>query len=116
MRTFRPRSLMVPDTASSRLRTLFPTGVLAAALLLLVGCTSSHLEPTQVQGPPAMVDDGGTPRLWVLTKQEEKRQVGVGGGGRNRLDWRTYTFFHFGVQAFETEADGVRSRRRQPSS
>jgi hypothetical protein len=39
--------------------------------MLLVGCSSGHLEPAEVQGPPAMVDDGGKPRLWVLTKQEE---------------------------------------------
>ncbi len=75
--------------------------LLAAALLLLVACSRGHLEPAQVQGPPAMVDDGGKPRLWVLTKQEEVRQVGVGGGGRTRMDWRSDTFFHFGVQAFD---------------
>jgi hypothetical protein len=76
--------------------------LLAVALLLFVGCSSSHFEPAEVQGPPALVDDGGKPRLWVLTKQEEVRQVGVGGGGsRSRMDWRSDTFFHFGVQAFD---------------
>jgi hypothetical protein len=84
------------------MRTQSLSGLLAAALLLLVGCSSSHLEPAEVQGPPAMVDDGGKPRLWVLTKQEEVRQVGVvGGGRRSRMDWRSDTFFHFGVQAFD---------------
>jgi hypothetical protein len=83
------------------MRTLSLSGLLAAALLLLVGCSRSHLEPAEVQGPPAMVDEGGKPRLWVLTKQEEVRQVGVGGGGRSRMDWRSDTFFHFGVQAFD---------------
>jgi hypothetical protein len=55
-----------------------------------------------MQGPAAMVDDAGQSRLWVLTKQEESRQVGVGGGGsRSSTRWRTDTFFHFDVQAFD---------------
>jgi hypothetical protein len=38
----------------------------------------------------------------VLSKQEEQRQVGVGGGGaHNTQYWRTDTFFHFQVQAFD---------------
>ena len=84
------------------MRTLSLSSLLVAALLLLVGCSRSHFEPAEVQGPPALVDDAGKPRLWVLTKQEEVRQVGVGGGGsRSRMDWRSDTFFHFGVQAFD---------------
>jgi hypothetical protein len=55
-----------------------------------------------MQGSPAMVDDSGKQRLWVLSKQEEPRQVGVGGGGANTAHyWRTDTFFHFQVQAFD---------------
>jgi len=77
----------------------------AAAMLLamtIVGCTSSHFETPEVQGPPAMVDDGGQLRLWTLSKQEEKRQVGVGGGStRNTVHWRTDTFFHFSVRAID---------------
>lgn len=86
-------------TFDARLSSL---GLLAGALLFLGACSSSHLEPPEVQGPPAMVEDGGKPRLWVLTKQEEVRQVGVGGGGRRSgMDWRSDTFFHFSVQAFD---------------
>ena len=71
------------------------------AVLLLAGCSSSHFDPPQMQGSPAMVDDGGKQRLWVLSKQEEQRQVGVGGGAHNTENWRTDTFFHFQVQAFD---------------
>jgi hypothetical protein len=73
--------------------------LLATALLLLVGCSKGQLKPVEIHGPPAMVDDGGKPRLWVLTKQEEVRQVSVG-SSRN-ADWRSDTFFHFGVQAYD---------------
>jgi hypothetical protein len=74
---------------------------LLAGLALLAGC-SSHFETPEMQGPAAMIDDGGQSRLWVLTKQEESRQVGVGGGGsRSSGRWRTDTFFHFDVQAFD---------------
>jgi hypothetical protein len=87
------------------LRAYLATLVLVSASLLLGGCTTSHFEPAEVQGPPAMIDDGGKPRLWVLSKQEEQRQVGVGGGGvRNSVHWRTDTFFHFSVQAFDPVA------------
>jgi hypothetical protein len=84
------------------LRSAFAIILLAAVPLLLAGCTSRTFKPVDVQGPAAMVDDGGKPRLWILTKQEEVRQVGVGRGGtRNTVHWRTDTFFHFAVQAFD---------------
>lgn len=64
----------------------------------MAGC-SSHFEPPEVQGRPAMVGDQSQPRLWVLSKQEESRQVSV--GGRHSHGWRSDTFFHFQVQAFD---------------
>jgi len=48
-----------------------------------------------------MVDDAGLKRLWVITKQEEVRQVGVGGGTRSTTHWRSDTYFHFEVRAFD---------------
>jgi hypothetical protein len=69
--------------------------------LFLCGCSSSHFEPVQVQGRPAMVDDAGQRRLWLLGKQEEVRQVGVGGGSRSTTHWRTDTYYHFEVRAFD---------------
>lgn len=78
------------------------TSLLLAALLFLAGCHRSDFEPPEVQGPAAMVEDGGQLRLWVLSKQEEVRQVGVGGGGpHNTMSWRSDTYFHFAVQAFD---------------
>jgi hypothetical protein len=83
-----------------------PRAVSMVGLLVLslsfAGCSSSHFETPEVQGPAAMVDDGGQPRLWVVSKQEEVRQVGVpGGGSRSTMHWRSDTFFHFEVQAFD---------------
>jgi hypothetical protein len=77
-----------------------------AALLLafaLAACSlDTHFESPQVQGPVALVTDAGQPRLWVLSKQEETRDVSVGGNGlRDVGDWRTDTFFHFHLQAFD---------------
>jgi hypothetical protein len=106
---------MIPNTASepgpltdgcvrrtkisnSRMRARNVGGLFAAALLLLAGCSRSTFERVEVLGSPAMVDQGGNPRLFVLTKQKEVRQVGVGSGS---MDWRSDTFFHFGIQAFD---------------
>lgn len=76
--------------------------VMLASALAVAGCRSSHLEPPEVQGSPAMVDDGGKMRLWGLIKQEEVRQVGVGGGAtRKTSSWRSDTFFHFEIRAFD---------------
>ena len=72
--------------------------VVLVAVSTLAACRSSHFDPPELQGDPAMVDAGGTPRLWVLTKQEEQRQVGT---GRRTAAWRTDTFFHFDLKAFD---------------
>lgn len=77
-------------------RRLLCTG---AALAVLSACSSSHLLPPEPQGPAAMVADGDQPRLWLLTKQEEERQVSV--GTRRSSGWREDTFFHFDVRAFD---------------
>ncbi len=71
--------------------------------LAMTACSSSHMEPVAVQGRPAMVDDAGQARLWVLGKQEEVRQVGVGGGNRRTAQLRSDTFFHFTLQAFDPQ-------------
>ncbi len=69
--------------------------------LTLGACSSSHKEPMEVQGRPAMVDDDGQKRLWVLGKQEEVRQVRVGGSRYMLGNLRSDTFFHFTVQALD---------------
>jgi hypothetical protein len=71
-------------------------------LALLIGCQRSHFEPAQLLGRAAMVDDDGRPRLWVFTKQEEVRRVGIRPGGINsRSGWHSETMFHFDLQAFD---------------
>jgi hypothetical protein len=76
------------------------------AILLLVcagaACSRSDFSAPEMQGPAAMVEDGGQHRLWLLSKVEEQRQIAVGGGGRHTsMDWRTDTFFHFEVEAID---------------
>ncbi len=75
--------------------------LLSALVLLLAGCGGSHFEPPETQGSPLMVADGGQPRLFVLTKQEEEQTVGIGGSRRSTGSWRTDTYYHFAVQAFD---------------
>jgi hypothetical protein len=50
-----------------------------------------------------MVYEAGNPRLWVLTKQEERQQVSVGGSRRSTGGTRNDTLFHFDIQAFDPE-------------
>jgi len=77
-------------------------GIALCLLLVLTGCERSTFERPEMQGPAAMVESGDQPRLWLLSKQEEKRQVGVfGGGTRSTATWRTDTFFHFTVEAID---------------
>ena len=71
-------------------------------LMLASGCSNSVFEPPEMQGPAAMVESGGQPRLWLLSKQEEQRIVSVfGGGTRGTTNFRTDTFFHFNVEAID---------------
>ncbi|WP_033397143.1 PA2928 family protein [Arenimonas oryziterrae] len=75
--------------------------LLLGLALLLSACTTSHFDPPEIQGRPALVDDAGDKRLWVLSKQEESRQVSVGGSNRSSGRWRTDTYFHFSIKAFD---------------
>jgi hypothetical protein len=75
--------------------------VLALLLVcvLLAACESRRFLPPDVHGA-SMVADGTTPRFWVLTKTEEERTVSIG-SSRSSRGWRTDTYFHFDVQAFD---------------
>jgi len=75
--------------------------LLAATLLVASGCRRSIFEAPQMQGPAAMVESGGHSNLWLLSKQEEQRIVGYGGGTRSTTTWRTDTYFHFNVEAID---------------
>lgn len=108
-------------------------GIVAAVFLAMVlaGCTNVYLEPPELQGPIGQVQVDAGRQLWVLQKQEEVRQVSVGGGGRSRStsSLREDHYYHFDVQAFDpatvrplwkqritTYFDGeVRPNQRAPS-
>jgi len=82
---------------------LLPVLLALVALASSAGCNRSSFEPRELHGSPVMVADDGQPRLWVLSKQEERREVAIG-SGRRASGWRTDTFFHFRVQAFDPAA------------
>ena len=89
------------STMHSNSRKRLWTGPIASLLIAIAGCTNSHLKPPEVAGPIALVDAAGTPRLWVLTKQEEVRTVSVGVSSRSSGGTRDDTFFHFDIKAFD---------------
>ena len=78
-----------------------PSWALLLVLLALGACRSSFLDPPEIAGSPALVTVDAQSRLWVLTKQEEERQVGVGSSRRGSGGTRSDTFFHFDLQAFD---------------
>jgi hypothetical protein len=89
------------------------TGIFAglAVLLLLAGIAflffgpmSSTFRPPERLGPAMLVLHEEKPRLWVLLKQEEQRQVSYGFGSRSTGGWRTDTFFHFDLQAHDVKS------------
>lgn len=84
-------------------RPRLPPAFLVLFLLALGGCSRSSFEPRELRGAPLMVADAGRPQLWVLSKQEERREVALG-SGRRIGGTRTDTFFHFRVQAFDPVA------------
>ena len=87
--------------------------ILLGLLLVLSGCrSSSFLDPAEVAGAPAMVTVDGKAHLWVLTKQEEVRQVGVGSSSRGSSGTRSDTFFHFDLQAFDAATARPAWKRR----
>ena len=73
----------------------------AAWFALLASCTSSHFEPPQRCGPPALVVHENEPRLWVLVKQEEQKQISKGFGRRSSGSIITETRHHFDLQCHD---------------
>jgi hypothetical protein len=86
--------------ASSPLRALARLAI-SGGFALLAACTSSHFDPLQREGAPALVRDAGTPRLWLATKQEEERMIRVGGGSRSVGSWKTESWYHFAIEAHD---------------
>jgi hypothetical protein len=83
-----------------RIRPILALVCAAAMLLAATGCERSSFGAPEMQGPAAMVQAGGRPQLWWLSKQEEKREVGVY-SGRRMTSWRTDTFYHFRLEAID---------------
>jgi hypothetical protein len=86
--------------------------VLLAAVLYAFLFPSITLGPPQRHGPIAVVQHAGEPRLWVVTKQEERRQVMVGVDRYSTGSVRTDTFYHFDVHAYDTRSAQPAWRRR----
>jgi hypothetical protein len=72
-------------------------GLILVVWVLLAAC-SVYKGPPELQGMPAMINDQGTPRLWVLTKREEGKQVST---GRRSSSSRIDTYFYFDLTAYD---------------
>lgn len=67
---------------------------------VLAACGAGiHFGPREVQGYPAMVNDAGEPRLWVLTRIEETRESRD--PTRRGPSQRKLVMLHFDLQAFD---------------
>ena len=75
--------------------------LLLGLLLGTAGCMRSDFGPPELQGEVAMVQSGEQPRLWMLSKVEEKRMRSFGGGRRSTPTWHTDTYYHFEVEAID---------------
>ncbi len=76
----------------------------AALIAALYVITSSVFEPPQRQGPPGLVTQGTEPRLWLMVKQEERKQVSGPAGTRfsaSSVRWETR--YHFELRAHDTK-------------
>lgn len=77
------------------------------ALLLavtLVGCTSLEFKPPDRQGPPALVQSGGEPHLWLLLKQEESRLTTFGTRHSAYGELYSETYYHLVLAAHDTRS------------
>ena len=86
--------------------------VAALALPVLVSsCNRSTFRPPEREGPPALVQEEGRPRFWLLLKQEEQRSRDV---GRNRIigEWVTEIYYHFDLQAHDPATAGRLWKKR----
>src|SRR5436190_18255322 len=73
-------------------------------VFLFNGPMSSTFGPPERLGPAMLVLHEDKPRLWVLLKQEEQRQLSDGFGSRSTGGWRTDTFYHFDLQAHDVKS------------
>ncbi len=75
---------------------------LCGAAVLLSSCDVSTSEPPRRFGPPALVQVGDEAQLWVLVKQEERKQRRVGGSRYSMGNVVTEVLHHFDLQSHDT--------------
>ena len=80
-------------------RVLFSLASLALAVSLS-SCNRSSFRPPEREGPPALVQEAGQPRLWLLLKQEEQKSRHLG-GSRSIGKWVTEIYYHFDLQSHD---------------
>ena len=80
-------------------RALFSLASLALAVSLW-SCNRSSFRPPEREGPPALVQEAGQPRLWLLLKQEEQKSRHLG-GSRSIGKWVTEIYYHFDLQSHD---------------
>ena len=67
---------------------------------LFSSCSQSTFRPPGREGPPALVQQGKEPHLWLLLKQEEQRSRHIG-SSRSIGNLVTETYYHFDLQAHD---------------
>ncbi len=85
---------------------------IGAIAFLFLGPMQSTFRPPDRQGPAILVLHDGKPKLWILLKQEEQRQVAYGFGIHSTGGFRSDTFFHFEVQAHDVRSAQPAWKRR----
>lgn len=76
-------------------------GALLLACWLFIG-SRSRFGPVQRDGPPALVDTGQGPQLWLATRQVEEFEYRIGGTGRGAIGrWVRATRHHLRLQAHD---------------
>lgn len=71
-----------------------------ALAVSLSSCNRSTFRPPEREGPPALVQEAGQPRLWLLLKQEEQKSRYLG-GTRTIGKWVTEIYYHFDLQSHD---------------
>ena len=71
-----------------------------ALAVSLSSCNRSSFRPPEREGPPALVQEAGQPRVWLLLKQEEQKSRYLG-GTRTIGKWVTEIYYHFDLQSHD---------------
>ena len=80
-----------------------PVLVIAVAMALLPSCSSSFFEEPRRLGPPVLVAQENDAQLWILTKQEERKQRFSGGARRSSATSVEQISYHFDLHAHDAK-------------